>query len=246
MMVQAVWSACLESGNFCPCGEMIVFSRTKTNASTVADPLHNDHPWYAIHVRSKFENLTSTALCGKGYEVFLPLYRSRRRWSDRVRKLDLPLFPGYLFCRLDVHDRLLPILTTPGVVAIVGAGKVPIPVFDEEIATIRAVLGSGLAAQPCPFLNLGTGVYIERGPLAGIEGIVTNLDKKYRLVISVTLLQQSVTVEIDREWVRPIVSPGAPHAVILAERPRVSKALADRKSTRLNSSHANISYAVFC
>ena len=105
----------------------------------------NNPSWYAIRVQSKFESLVSTALRGKGYEEFLPFYRSRRQWSDRVKELDLPLFPGYLFCRFDVHDRLRPILTTPGVISILGAGKVPIPVADEEITTIRAVLGSGLA-----------------------------------------------------------------------------------------------------
>ena len=197
-----------------------MYSFPETTAPTVAEPLRNNHPWYAIRVQSKFENLASTALRGKGYEEFLPLYRSRRRWSDRVKELDLPLFPGYLFCRFDVHDRLLPILTTSGVIAIVGAGKTPIPIADEEIATIRAVLGSGLAAQPCPFLNVGAGVYIERGPLAGIEGIVTNLNKKYRLVISVTLLQRSVAVEIDREWARPIPDRMGPRAVTPSERMR--------------------------
>ena len=89
--------------------------------------------WYAIRVQSKFENLVSATLRGKGYEEFLPVYRSSRRWSDRVKNLDLPLFPGYLFCRFDVHGRLLPILTTPGVISIIGAGKTPIPVSDDEI-----------------------------------------------------------------------------------------------------------------
>ena len=186
-----------------------MFSKSEPTASTASEPLGNKLPWYAIRVQSKFENQASTALRGKGYEEFLPLDHSRRQWSDRVKELDLPLFPGYLFCRFDLHDRLLPILTTPGVISILGAGKVPIPVADEEIATIRAVLGSGLAAQPCPFLNAGASVYIERGPLAGIEGIVTNLNKKHTLVISVTLLQRSVAVEIDREWVRPLVSKAA-------------------------------------
>ena len=186
-----------------------MFSKSEPTASTASEPLGSNLPWYAIRVQSKFENQASTVLRGKGYEEFLPLYRSRRRWSDRVKELDLPLFPGYLFCRLDLHDRLLPILTTPGVISVLGAGKVPIPVADEEIATIRAVLGSGLAAQPCPFLNAGASVYIERGPLAGIEGIVTNLNKKHTLVISVTLLQRSVAVEIDRAWARPLVSKAA-------------------------------------
>jgi len=149
-------------------------------------------------------HLASAALRGKGYEEFLPLYRSRRRWSDRVKQLDLPLFPGYLFCRFDPHDRLLPILTTPGMIGIVGAGRTPIPVPDEEIEAVRRILRSGLAAQPWPFLGAGCAVYIERGPLAGLQGVITKADKVDRLIVSVNLLQRSVAVEIDRDWARPV------------------------------------------
>ena|ERR1017187_2097337 len=160
--------------------------------------------WYALQVQSRLASVASTVLRGKGYEEFLPVYCSRRRWSDRVKKIDLPLFPGYLFCKFDPQDRLVPVLTTPGVIGIVGAGRKPIPVPEEEIEAVRRVLLSGLAAQPWPFLGVGSRIYIESGPLAGIEGIVTNVDKVYRLVVSVTLLQRSVAVEIDRYWARPI------------------------------------------
>ena len=160
--------------------------------------------WYALQVQSRLASVASTVLRGKGYEEFLPVYCPRRRWSDRVKKIDLPLFPGYLFCKFDPQDRLVPVLTTPGVIGIVGAGRKPIPVPEEEIEAVRRVLLSGLAAQPWPFLGVGSRIYIESGPLAGIEGIVTNVDKVYRLVVSVTLLQRSVAVEIDRYWARPI------------------------------------------
>ena len=180
-------------------------------------------PWYAIQVQSRLGSVASATLRGKGYDEFLPLYRSRRRWSDRTKELELPLFPGYLFCRLDVHDRLLPILTAPGVIGIVSAGKTPIPVDDEEIEAIRAVLRSGLAAQPWPFLQVGSKVYIERGPLTGLEGIIANTDKVYRLIVSVNLLQRSVAVEIDREWARPILQGMGPRAVTLSERTRLLK-----------------------
>jgi transcription antitermination factor NusG len=176
--------------------------------------------WYAIQIRSKLGTVASATLRGKGYEEFLPLYRSRRRWSDRIKELDLPLFPGYLFCRFNVSDRLMPILTTPGVIGIIGAGKTPVPVFEEEIEAIRAILRSGLAAQPYPFLRAGSKVYIEGGPLAGVEGIVTDTDKVYRLIVSVSLLQRSVAVEIDREWARPIADGMGPRAVPLSERTR--------------------------
>src|SRR5438309_1885473 len=89
----------------------------------------NNWPWFAIHIRGRYEKSTAAILHDKGYEWFLPLYKCRRRWSDRSKELELPLFPGYLFCRFDLNDRL-PILTTPGVLQIVGIGKTPIPV-DE-------------------------------------------------------------------------------------------------------------------
>ena len=91
----------------------------------------NDHPWFAVQTRSRHENVVAAQLRGKGYEPFLPLCKSRRRWSDRVREIELPLFPGYLFCRFDASDRL-PILIIPGVVQIVGTGKKPVAIDEEE------------------------------------------------------------------------------------------------------------------
>jgi transcription antitermination factor NusG len=170
--------------------------------------------WYALRVQSRLANIASATLRGKGYEEFLPLYRSRRRWSDRVKVLDQPLFPGYLFCRFDPQDRLLPVLTTPGVIGVVGAGKTPLPVSEEEVEAVKIILRSGVTAEPWPFLGVGSRVYIEHGPLAGLEGIVTNTDKGQRIVVSVTLLQRSVAVEIDRDWARPTAAL-RPHAVAL-------------------------------
>src|ERR1017187_3206927 len=182
-------------------------------------PQPDQLPWYALRVRSRLSSLASTTLRDKGYEEFSPLYYSRRQWSDRVKKIELPLFPGYLFCQFDANDRL-PILTTPGVIGIVGIGKTPTPVDDDEIEAIRVILRSGLAAQPWPHLRVGSKVYIERGPLAGLEGIITNTDKVYRLIVSFSLLQRSVAVEIDREWARPIVDGMGPRAVTLTEHTR--------------------------
>jgi len=162
--------------------------------------------WYALRVQSKYEQLVSATLRGKGYEEFLPLYRSRRRWSDRVKEIDLPLFPGYLFCRFAVNERLMPILTTPGIISIVGAGKTPIAISNEEIAAVQAIIRSGLPTLPWPCLTVGSRVFIHGGPLAGIEGICLNVDKVFRLLVSIPLLQRSVAVEIDREWVRPVVN----------------------------------------
>jgi transcription antitermination factor NusG len=159
--------------------------------------------WYALHVRPRFESRISTVLQSKGYEEFLPTYRCRHRWSDRAKELDLPLFPGYLFSRFDARERL-PILKSQGVIAIVGLGKTPIPISDEEIEAIRAIVRSGLPTEPWIHLTVGSRVFIEAGPLAGLEGIVVNVDKRFRFVVSVPLLQRSVGVEIERSWARPI------------------------------------------
>jgi transcription antitermination factor NusG len=104
------------------------------------------------------------------------------------------------------------------VTGIVGAGKTPLPVDDEEIEAVRVVLHSGMKAQPWPFLGVGSRVYLETGPLAGVEGIIVNTDKVYRLVVSVSLLQRSVACEIEREWARPIPDGAGPRAVSLSGR----------------------------
>ena len=98
-------------------------------------PSNGSYPWFALRVRSRYENTVATFLGGKGYEWFLPLYKSRRAWSDRIKETQLPLFPGYIFCRFDLQHRL-PILTTPGVVSVVGIGRRPVPIDDAEIAAL--------------------------------------------------------------------------------------------------------------
>jgi transcription antitermination factor NusG len=162
--------------------------------------------WYAIRIRTRFEQTTSTALAGRGYEDYLPLHRVRKRWSDRSKDLDLPLFPGYLFCRFDVQARL-PILTTPGVLSIVGLGRMPVPIPDQEIESIRMMERSGLNLHPWPQLAVGSRVLIEDGPLKGLEGVALDVRNKHHLFVSVPLLQRSISVEIDRDSVRPISAP---------------------------------------
>jgi len=160
-------------------------------------------PWYALQVRPRFEKVIASTLLTKGYEGFLPLYRHRSRWSDRMKEVELPLFPGYLFCRFDINKRL-PILVTPGVMHVVGIGKTPQPVEEDEIASLQSIVFSGLQAEPRSYLNIGERVRIEIGPLAGVEGVLVALKGANRLVVSVSLLQRSVSVEIDESWVVPI------------------------------------------
>jgi transcription antitermination factor NusG len=158
------------------------------------------YPWFALQIRMRHETNVADYLQGKGYEWFLPLYKARRRWSDRVKEVSSPLFPGYLFCRFNPYDRL-PILKTPGVTQIVGYNHVPVPVDEQEIEAIRRLIASGVPNFPCAFLQVGSKVRIEAGALRGLEGILTELKGKRRLVLSITLLQRSVAVEIDSDAV---------------------------------------------
>ena len=150
--------------------------------------------WYAIQVRPRSEIATAKVLSGKGVEPLVPLYKSRRTWSDRKVDLELPLFPGYIFCRFDVRIRL-PIMITPSVVRIVGNGKMPLPIDVHEIEAVMRVLQSGYEAQPHPFVAVGCRVMINHGPLAGLEGIVKSLRNR-RLILSVGMVQQSICVDL--------------------------------------------------
>lgn len=161
------------------------------------------HPWFALRVRSNYEKIAELHLRERGYERFAPYYKIERQWSDRKKEINQFLFPGYVFCRLDSHDRL-PVLTIPGVVGLVGFGKIPAPIPDQEIERIQRMVESGLLVKPWPFLEVGQTVLIERGPLAGMEGILAEEKGQCRLVISVHLLRRSVAAEVDRTWVRPL------------------------------------------
>lgn len=157
--------------------------------------------WYAIQVKGRTEKQVAQILENKGYEMFLPAQRARRRWSDRMKEVEVPLFPSYVFGRFDPKYRL-PILTTPNVLTIVGAGKQVIPVADEQIEDIRRVLASGMPVEHCPFLKVGQRVFIESGALAGQAGILTRIKNTWRVVISVDLIRRSIAVEVDREQIR--------------------------------------------
>ena len=162
-----------------------------------------NNSWYVLRVRSRFENTVATHLHARGYESFLPMYKCRRRWSDRFKELELPLFPGYVFFQFNPLSQL-PILSIPGVVYLVGVARTPVPVDETEMAAIQAAVKSGLPRLPWPSLRIGHRVRIEYGPLCGVEGILLGFRGHRRLVLSVTLLQRSVAVQVDESWVQPL------------------------------------------
>lgn len=164
--------------------------------------------WYALAVKPRCERTASSFLRGKGLEELTPVYRARRRWSDRIKELELLLFPGYVFCRFNYFQKLA-VLSTPGVASIVGYGKVPVAVPDAEIAAIQAVVASRLPAQPWPYLRVGEPVRIEQGCLYGLTGTLVREKDACRVVVSVELLRRSVAVEIERTYLCPASSPAA-------------------------------------
>jgi transcription antitermination factor NusG len=159
--------------------------------------------WYALHVKSRFEKYVAGQLQQKGFDTLLPIYISRRKWSDRTKSISLPLFPGYVFCSFNINARL-PIVITPGVMAILGAGRTPTPVEESQISAIRHVIKSGARVEPCSYLAVGTRVRVESGPLTGLEGFVLRIKGTERLVISIGLLMRSMAVEVDRNCVQPL------------------------------------------
>jgi transcription antitermination factor NusG len=161
------------------------------------------YPWFALRVKPKHEKTATAALEAKGFESFLPIYLCRRKYKDRFKNFHLPLFAGYFFSRFDPNDRL-PILKTDSILSILGNGKELVPVPDKEIAALRKAVESRLAVSPHPFLNVGDRVKLAEGPLRGAEGILVKAKGQDLLVVSVTMLQRSMCVQIDRAWVRPV------------------------------------------
>lgn len=156
--------------------------------------------WYALQVWSRKEAFVSLHLQSLGYECFLPTHKCQRQWSDRIKELEQPLFPGYLFCRFDFQARR-PMVMTPGVIQIVGNGKTPLPIADAEIEKIQIAVASEASRQPWPFIEVGERVRVNYGSLRGLEGILVNIKGSHRVVVSISLLQRSVAVEVDLEWV---------------------------------------------
>jgi transcription antitermination factor NusG len=166
-------------------------------------------PWCAVYTRHQHERSVGEMLQAKGFEVFLPLYDSTRRWKDRKKVLSLPLFPCYVFLRGGL-DRRLPVLTTPGVHMMLTRGERIATIPEEEIQAIRRTVEGRLRVEPHPFLRCGDRVRVIRGSLEGVEGILARKKNLYRLVLSVEMLAQSVAVEIDALDVVPV----EPRAVV--------------------------------
>jgi transcription antitermination factor NusG len=158
--------------------------------------------WYALWVRSRHEHTVAAQLNARQHEVFLPLFSARHKWADRWKTVSLPLFPGYVFSRFDVAKRSS-VLSASGVIDIVRIGTEPAEIDPAEIEAVQTVVKSSLFAEPYPQLVKGQRVTVSGGPLNGVPGTLIEVRNSLRLVVSVELLNRSVSVEVDRDWVLP-------------------------------------------
>jgi transcriptional antiterminator NusG len=165
-----------------------------------------EEAWYALMVKTRYEQSVAASLEPMGYEVFVPTYTARRRRGTRYRPSTAVLFPSYVFCRFHPHLRL-PILKTPGVIKVVGTSKELLRVKEEEIAALKAIVESKLAYQPWPSVKVGQWVEIIDGPLKGIKGTVVSANYACRFILNVTGLHRAVAVAVAQDCVMPIPPP---------------------------------------
>lgn len=176
--------------------------RRELDAPIMPDSSIEQH-WYAAYTCANHEKRVAAELGMREVEHFLPLYSSIRRWKDRRVSLDLPLFPGYVFVRLALRERLR-VVQIPSVVRLVGFNGLPAALPDGEVEILRSGLCQSLRAEPHPFLTVGRRVRITGGPFAGLEGVLKRRKRGLRVIVSLNLIQQSVAVELDEADLRAV------------------------------------------
>jgi transcription antitermination factor NusG len=159
--------------------------------------------WFAAYTSPRHEKHVSQHMQYRGIQNFLPLYKSIRRWKDRRKELELPVFPGYLFVRMTLRERVN-VLQVPGVVQLVSFQGRPAPMSDAEIEMLQRQVSQSGQLQPHPFLTVGRRVRVINGPMVGMEGILARKKDKFRVVLSLELIQRSVAVEIDLSDIEPV------------------------------------------
>jgi len=165
--------------------------------------------WYAAYTSANHEKRVAAQFEGRGVRHFLPLYQTVHRWKDRRMRLELPLFPSYIFVHLPLRERLR-VLEVPGVARLVGFGDYAAPLPAEEIEVLRSGLSGELNAQPHPYLTAGRRVRITHGPLTGMEGVLMREKSNCRLILSINLIMRSIVVDVDVADIRPLTTGDGP------------------------------------
>lgn len=159
--------------------------------------------WYALHTCPRHEKRVAKYIEQRRISCFLPLYRSIRRWKDRRKELELALFPGYVFVRMSLRDKLS-ILQVPGAVRLVSFNGKPAALPDVEIECLRNHQSAMGTLEPHPYLCVGRKVRVRSGPMQGLEGIIRRRKDKCRVIFSLDLIMRSVAVEVDEGDLDPV------------------------------------------
>ncbi|MBZ5706791.1 MAG: UpxY family transcription antiterminator [Acidobacteriia bacterium] len=173
------------------------------NPELLAPAEYFEPRWYASYTNPRHEKQVARQMEANGIPCFLPLYRSVRRWKDRRKQLELPLFPGYVLVQIALKDRLQ-VLRLPGVAQLVSFNGKPAPLPGSEVEALRRGLAGGVCVEPHPFLRVGRRVLVRSGPMAGVEGILQRKKDRFRVVISIELIRRSVAMEVDEADLEPI------------------------------------------
>jgi transcription antitermination factor NusG len=183
--------------------------------SCLAEPLSSDytpalnpalgdsHRWYAVYTYPRHEKAVREQLESRCIEAFLPTFTSENRWKDRRVRIQTPLFPGYVFARIDLSERGK-VFAVPSVIRMLSFNGTPAPIDDSEIQAVRLCLERGAAVKPYPFLEVGDRVRVRSGVLEGLEGLISRCKNERRLIVPISLTNQSVAVEVDVQLLEPL------------------------------------------
>jgi transcription antitermination factor NusG len=170
---------------------------TLTSSPSVSDR------WYALYTYPRHEKAVREQLGSKSVEAFLPTFVSENRWKDRRVRVETPLFPGYVFTRINLCDRSK-VFGIPGVIRMLSFNGMPAPIEDSEIEAVRFCLERGVSLEPYPFFEVGDRVRVRSGVLMGLEGFISRCKKERRLIVPISLINQSVAVEVDVQLLEPL------------------------------------------
>lgn len=184
---------------------------------TMAEAHVYENPcWFVLTVKPQHERAARQELIIHALEAYVPFYQAKRRWSDRVKTVELPLFPQYVFSRFPIQYRSK-VIALPSVSTIVSFGGVPTPISNHEIDMLKRLTSEAVPLMPWPFLRIGQRVRVREGPLMGLEGILVREKAAYRVVVSIEMLHRGVAVELEREQLEPVLTAG-PTGVIPSSR----------------------------
>jgi transcription antitermination factor NusG len=178
-------------------------TETSTNYGPVSNPTASGSRWYAMYTYSRHEKVVSERLRGKHIESFLPTSRTESRWAGRQVQVATPIFPGYVFARIGLDERSR-VLNIPGVIKILSVNGKPAPIDDSEIEALMRCTEQSVELEPCPLLEVGFKVRVRSGLLEGLEGFVSRSKNDRRLIIPISMINQSVAFEIDAQLLEPL------------------------------------------